>query len=351
MKHIGEKIKELRRKNDMTQEELAENLGVTYQTVSKWETGVTSPDLSLIIPIARLFKVTIDELFGFCESAEELMREELKKRYEDTFKTGDIDVRLAVCEEAVKAYPGDMEWLNNLAWVKWCNAVSIPDDAEFESEREKVIKLSRRIIENCDDNDIKGSAVVRIVGCLNGKGSHDEAMRYAELYPDVNISADEKERLLISCMTGEEQTAKKQRRIWEKAEELIACMIHGNTAPEEVLLSAEKIIDALIPDGNYLDFHHDLYMIALSRARKEIQTGNIDAATAFLKKAREHAVSYDAIQGEYAFTSPVFDHIKINTDDRCITGTTTALEDFRALFDFPQYLPIKSHRDFAELIK
>ena len=54
---IGEKIRELRRGRDMTQEELASSLGVAYQTVSKWETGATSPDLGLIVPIARLFRV------------------------------------------------------------------------------------------------------------------------------------------------------------------------------------------------------------------------------------------------------------------------------------------------------
>ena len=90
MNHLGEKIKELRRARDMTQDELANCLGVTYQTVSKWETGVTSPDLSLIVPLARLFRVTTDELFCYSESANELKRAELQKRYDDTFKTGSM---------------------------------------------------------------------------------------------------------------------------------------------------------------------------------------------------------------------------------------------------------------------
>ncbi len=127
--------------------------------------------------------------------------------------------------------------------------------------------------------------------------------------------------------------------------------MYGNNAPERVLLGAEKIIDAMIPDGNYLTFHHALYMIELHRARRKIGTGKGDEAMLHLRKAREHASAFDEIRGEYAFTAPLFDHIRHNTEDRCITGTTSCLEDFRALLDFPAYAPIKSHKDFNQLIR
>ena len=52
---LGEKIYKLRTKRSMTQEQLASYLNVTFQTVSKWETCTSSPDLSLIIPITRIF--------------------------------------------------------------------------------------------------------------------------------------------------------------------------------------------------------------------------------------------------------------------------------------------------------
>lgn len=74
MFNIGQKIKELRRKNDLTQEKLADSLGVSYQAVSKWETGVSSPDLSLIVPLARLFEVTTDELLGRVRKVSALKR-------------------------------------------------------------------------------------------------------------------------------------------------------------------------------------------------------------------------------------------------------------------------------------
>ena len=61
---IGQKIKELRRKNNMTQERLAELLSISSQAVSRWETDAAMPDISLLIPIANLFGITTDELLG-----------------------------------------------------------------------------------------------------------------------------------------------------------------------------------------------------------------------------------------------------------------------------------------------
>ena len=70
MDHIGQKIKELRKKADMTQDRLADYLGVSAQAVSKWEVGSASPDLSLIVPLCRVFGVTADELLGIAEEKE-----------------------------------------------------------------------------------------------------------------------------------------------------------------------------------------------------------------------------------------------------------------------------------------
>ena len=61
---LGRNIRRLRMERNMTQRELAWHLKVSVQAVSKWERGCTYPDLSLLLPIARLFSVTLDELFG-----------------------------------------------------------------------------------------------------------------------------------------------------------------------------------------------------------------------------------------------------------------------------------------------
>ena len=60
---LGSKIKSLRLRAGMTQEMLAEELGVSFQTISKWENGVCAPDIMMLPKLSVYFGVTIDELF------------------------------------------------------------------------------------------------------------------------------------------------------------------------------------------------------------------------------------------------------------------------------------------------
>lgn len=61
---LNENIAFFRKKRGITQEELANALGVTNQAVSKWESGKCAPDIQLLPDIAEYFNISIDELFG-----------------------------------------------------------------------------------------------------------------------------------------------------------------------------------------------------------------------------------------------------------------------------------------------
>ena len=88
---IGENIRDFRKKHDLTQEAFADRLGVTYQSVSRWENGTTYPDLELLPAISELLSVTVDELLGMpqiekekraTEAYDELRRECVKRDYD-----------------------------------------------------------------------------------------------------------------------------------------------------------------------------------------------------------------------------------------------------------------------------
>ena len=65
MAEIGKRIRMLRKNKDITQEKLAEILSVSPQSVSKWENGISVPDVELLPIIARYFGITMDELFNY----------------------------------------------------------------------------------------------------------------------------------------------------------------------------------------------------------------------------------------------------------------------------------------------
>lgn len=62
-----EQLKELRAENNLSQQDLAEKLGVSQRSISNWETGVRQPDFEMLISIAKFFNVTTDYLLGISE--------------------------------------------------------------------------------------------------------------------------------------------------------------------------------------------------------------------------------------------------------------------------------------------
>ena len=77
--NLGDKIRQLRKGKGISQEVLAQYLGVSFQAVSKWETGTTLPDVTLIPAIASFFGVSTDELFDY-------NRLEAERRVRDIFQ-------------------------------------------------------------------------------------------------------------------------------------------------------------------------------------------------------------------------------------------------------------------------
>ena len=65
---IGNKIRELRKKRNLTQEQLADNIGVSFQAVSKWENNIALPDITLIPVLANYFGVSTDEILSYDSS-------------------------------------------------------------------------------------------------------------------------------------------------------------------------------------------------------------------------------------------------------------------------------------------
>ncbi len=79
---LGKRFQRLRKKANFTQEEVATKLNITPQAVSKWENDVSAPDISLLIELADMFSVTVDELLG--KQPQTVLLEEAQRRAVDS---------------------------------------------------------------------------------------------------------------------------------------------------------------------------------------------------------------------------------------------------------------------------
>lgn len=345
---IGEKIKELRRKNDLTQEKLADYLRVSYQAVSKWETGVTCPDLSMLAPLTKLLHTSADELLGLAGNEPDARRTELDASYEDTWKTGDLQARWQTSSDAASEYPGDMKYLERLAWAEACRSFEFKDDETYRAEQEKAIKHFAMVIEDCEDEKIRRSAITGIVQYLSFRGRKDEAKKYAELLPEGR----EKYNVLEFCLSGDELIFHKQEKLDGILNEFISSLdMNYNLSSDNAIMT---ILKAMIPDENYLVYHVYLYNVKIRQARRSTENCRYNEVVEQLGQARYHAQKYDGIycnSGIYKYTSPLFDHYEFDSGKFVHTGTRTQIDGFEKELSDKRYDPLRGREDFIALLK
>ena len=119
--NIGETIKKLRKQKDMTQEQLAEYLNISTQAVSKWETNLTLPDITLVPMLANIFDVTTDMLLGVDIDAKEKRIGEISVNAYEYFKKGYKEKALEIFRNGLKEYPNSYSLMLGIIqslWVK-----------------------------------------------------------------------------------------------------------------------------------------------------------------------------------------------------------------------------------------
>lgn len=104
---IGTNLKHLRQRKGMTQEGLAELMGVSPQAVSRWENDSAYPDITLLPGLALLFDVSVDTLVGMDEIRRGKMAADLHAEIHNFVETGKTEEAIRLARESVRRYPGD----------------------------------------------------------------------------------------------------------------------------------------------------------------------------------------------------------------------------------------------------
>lgn len=345
---FGQRIRELRRKNNMTQEELAELLSISSQAVSRWETDAAMPDISFLIPLANLFGITTDELLGR-ESGKKAEIEAYKEKDRVLGSKGDVAKRLALWREAAQKYPGDFECLENLASILLTTLYSGGEEETLESNAKEAVEICERIMRDCNISEIRNSALHSLVYLYSTKdysvANEEKAVEYASMAPSFWCS---RENLLEVAYFTEESKPKKLRQEHRNIITFLdeVCMkiyYRKYDDPKDKLFACEtalKLWETVIYDGNYLFIHCRIQKIYEMIALCHAELGNTEAALDALEKAFYHAWEFDSLpEGELKYTSVFVNFATVDTKSTSKNYMLTNIECARRFtrrkkFDF-----------------
>ena len=187
---MGEKIRLLRKQKNISQEVLAQFLGVSFQSVSKWENETTMPDITLVPAIASFFGVSTDELFSFNlmeieQKVERICTEAYQYRESDPAKSE------AILREGLKKFPGNDILLNNLLYT-----MRSPERSA------EVITLCKSLIETTRFDDVKYDALRILAETYHEQGESELTRITLEKIPELYFT---KLELQAKLLAGEEK--------------------------------------------------------------------------------------------------------------------------------------------------
>ena len=152
---IGKFIKEIRKKNKLTQKDLADKLGVTFQAVSKWENGKNVPDISLLKEISNLFDVNLDDIIDG-EIKEKKEEKISKKNY---FYFGGILILLILIILIIATTIGNNHDFEFKQISTSCNNFNLTGSMAYNKDKTSLYISS---VEFCGEDD---NEVYKSIGC------------------------------------------------------------------------------------------------------------------------------------------------------------------------------------------
>lgn len=304
--YFGENIKKLRKEKELTQETLAEFLGVSFQAVSKWERGETYPDIAILPAIASFFNVSIDDLFGYDKMK---MEEEINKYLEfyNSMYLKDTPLTFEKFQQAVKIFPGDFRIL--VRYMELLMAEKTTKDLpKYEKVSKELMSIYENIQNHCTDDSIRMWAKRLICQHLHTKSyyTNDESYQkqaeeiLAEM-PDMVNTREYLSTMLIADKQKHYEACshaiETHLRLLENAMDHY-CFYDDNFSVEykiEAMNKMNAIQDIFFTDKNYGKlWMHRIYNYG-HLGHLYFASGDIEKSLMYLKISAEHAKEYDEL--------------------------------------------------------
>ena len=286
---IGENIRRCRKAKGLTQDALAQQMNVTAQAISKWENGQSMPDIGLLLPLAKVLGIGVDELLGGNR------RQELEKKFQAALAFGE-EHTLLVSLEALEEFPDDQTFLYRRA----CDELALgerdvepPVQGRGLAYLNSAIQTLNKLHYRYPEDECYISMLVRAHRAL---GQMDEAEKLAATLKSPVYRA--------SVLQGEDKRRYRQQKIRDAANTLMSeLVIYGTRdSVEAYRLIAQTLF------GEDLAYRENYWNSYAQIARICREAGDTEGFAVALDKAYELAKQYDALpRGTTPCKAPLFD--------------------------------------------
>ncbi len=303
---LGEKIKELRKRDGRKQEDLANALGVTAQAVSRWEANGGYPDMGMIPAIANYFHITIDELFGYNNDRNIKIKNYVQKA--DKLlggNDGDITECIRIMRKALEEFPAEPE-------LEMCLAHGLRLKGFKEGERPNMyLEEAAALYEKLLKWD--GNTIISLLDTYSLMGEYEKAEKKAMEQTMVRMS---REVLLATILEGEKGEKYRGEAVLALLHELKNAVEFAIVRNEElvnskegieILLSVRCLYDKIFGKECLGKFHSDLCMLDLCCMRIASNINEYDMAVDFFDSAYVHYVKFMELQRGDCFEDEHYD--------------------------------------------
>lgn len=288
--NLGEKIKELRKRDGRKQEDLAKALGVTSQAVSRWEANGGYPDMGMIPSIANFFHITIDELFGYNNDREKIIQEYTDKAVIMLNRDSDMTECIALLRRGLEEFPTTNGLKIHLAAALnkegWNHRGEKPN--EFWEEAASLYEDLLEYEPNC---------IIPLLSIYGELGEYEKAEKKAMKQPPVDMSREVLLGRILGAQKGEQYRAEAVIALLHELRLAVDDAIYENDELKksqesiDIVLALRSLYEKVFGQESF-GYHSDFCFIDMALVKLYGNQEDYEKALYYFDSAFEHYLKF-----------------------------------------------------------
>lgn len=323
---FGENIKTLRKQKGLTQEQVAELLDVSKQSVSRWENNATYPDITFLPILASFYNVTVDFLLGADYETNKSIIEDYEKSRQEAHHHGNISDAYSLSQKVYASFPNNKSIINNVMVDSYLMGLHNVDNKR-KYYLEMSISIAERFLKMTDDLEEQCRCIKNISVCNKLLGNHEKSIEWMKKLPSIWSGI---ETAALGVLEGKDKIDSIQcslDAVLHLLHRLIFVYATESELPKQDRIKAlEKlphIFEIVFEDEDFGFYHTFLSRVFVELAK--LSEENRQQTIVYAKKAVEHAKLYDSLTSQM-HTSLLFKGQRISPEEYTSANNQTQTE-------------------------